>query len=321
MKVFVTGGTGQLGSEVVRQLVARGDHVVALVRDKNRARLLDGVDCERLEGDVTRPETLRVSGCEAVFHLAGVVSYWPRGRARMDRVNVDGTRAVLEAAVAAGVSRFVLTSSIAALGYVDGDGEGSEDTAFNWERFNLGYQETKRASEALVLAETRVETVSVLPGIVFGARDVHRNGGRMLLQVAKGIPGVPCGATTAANLTDVAAGHLLALDKGRSGRRYVLGGTTASFASLFARVAKVLSKDPPGRVFGEGVLLANGLMSELVGMVSGTEPAFSRQLARVSTRNRRYSSDRAVQELGYAPGPLEIGIEACRAWYRAEGIL
>ena len=321
MKVFVTGGTGQLGSEVVRQLVSRGDHVVALVRDNGRARLLDGVDCERIEGDVTRPETLKVSGCEAVFHLAGVVSYWQRGRARMDRVNVEGTRAGLEAAAAAGVARFGLTSSIAALGHVEGDGEGDEDTAFNWERFNLGYQETKRASEALVLAETRMETVSVLPGIVFGARDVHQNGGRMLLQVAQGIPGVPCGATTAANLTDVAAGHLLALDRGRPGRRYVLGGTTATFSALFAKVAKVLEAEAPTRIFGEGVLLANGLLSELAGLVTGKEPAFTRQLARVSTRNRRYSSDRAVQELGYAPGPLEIGIEACREWYRAEGIL
>lgn len=321
MKVFVTGGTGQLGSEVVRQLVAAGHEVVALVRNPDRARLLDGVPCTLLQGDVTQPESLQISGCEVVFHLAGVVSYWKPGRPRLDRVNVSGTANVLHAAVAAGVRRFVLTSSIATLGHVPGHDVGDEDSPFNWGPWNLGYQETKLAAERLVLAETRIDTLAVLPGIVFGARDAQQNGGRMLLQVTQGIPGVPCGATTAANLDDVAAGHLLALERGRPGRRYVLGGTTGSFRDLFGRVAQVLGAPAPTRVLPEPILLANGLWQELRGRLSGQEPKYTRELARVTARNRQYSSDRAMRELGYAPRPLEIGIEACREWYRAEGLL
>ena len=324
MRVLVTGGTGQLGSEVARALVARGDAVRCLVRDPTRSRLLDGVEVERVRGDVTAPDSLgpAVAGCDAVVHLAGVVSYAPGSRALQEAVNVGGTLHLLDAAAAAGVQRFVHTSSIAAIGYVAGSGEGDEDTPFNWAPFGLGYMDTKRESEALVLADDRVEGIAVNPGIVFGARDLHHNGGRMLLQVAAGgPPAVPPGATTCATLSDVGAGHLLALDRGRPGRRYVLGGTTGTFAEIFARVAAVLGRPAPARVAPRAALVAFGAVQELKARITGGEPPLTRSLAKVSCRNRRYRSDRAIAELGYAPSPLEDGIRACRDWYRAEGLL
>jgi dihydroflavonol-4-reductase len=321
---LVTGGSGQLGSEVARALVARGDTVRCLLRDPARARLLDGVAVERVQGDVTAPETLgaAVSGCDAVLHLAGVVSYSPGSRARQQAVNVGGTRDLLDAAAAAGVGRFVLTSSIAAIGFVEGPGEGDEDAPYNWGPYGLGYMDTKRESEALVLGDRRVEGIAVNPGIVFGARDLHQNGGRMLLQVAAGgPPAVPPGATTCATLGDVGAGHLLALDRGRPGHRYVLGGTTGTFAEIFARVAAVMGRPAPTRVAPRAALVAFGALQELKARFTGGEPPLTRSLARVSCKNRRYRSDRAITELGYAPSPLEEGIRACRDWYRAEGLL
>jgi len=324
VRVLVTGGSGQLGSEVARALVARGDAVRCLLRDPSRARLLDGIEVQRLPGDVTAPESLKraVAGCDAVLHLAGVVSYSPGSRALQQAVNVGGTRNLLDAAAAAGVGRFVLTSSIAAIGYVDGPGEGDEDTPDNWGPFGLGYMDTKRESEALVLSDRRVEGVAVNPGIVFGARDLHQNGGRMLLQVAAGgPPAVPPGATTCATLRDVGAGHLLALDRGRPGRRYVLGGTTGTFAEIFARVAAVMGRPAPSRVAPRAALVAFGALQELKARFTGGEPPLTRSLARVTCKNRRYRSDRAITELGYAPSPLEEGIRACRDWYRAEGLL
>lgn len=324
MRVLVTGGTGQIGSEVARQLVARGDEVRCLVRDPSRARLLDGVPVELCAGDVTDPDSLEpaAAGCEAVVHLAGVVSYWRPRRAMQEAVNVGGTRNVIEAAVAAGARRLLLTSSMATLGYVEGDGEGDEDTAYNWGPFDLGYMESKKAAEELVLGEDRIEGLAVNPGIVFGARDLHRNGGRMLIALSEGgPPAYPCGATTCANLRDVAAGHLLALDRGRAGRRYVLGGTTGSFGEIFEKVAAVVGQEPPRRMAGPGAMWLYGALSELGAAFRKAEPPATRALSVISSRNRRYSSARAVAELGYHPAPLEEGIAACLEWYRAEGVV
>ncbi len=326
MQVLVTGATGQLGSEVARTLVQRGDRVRCLLRDPARARLLDGVDVERVRGDITEADSLgpAVQGCEAVLHLAGIVSYLPRNRAVLQAVNVDGTRNLVEAAVAAGVRRLLLTSSIAALGHVVGEGEaeGDEDTPFNWEPEGIAYMETKKAAEDLVLGERRLEGLAVNPGIVFGPRDLQQNGGRMVLQVLRRqVPFAPSGGTTAANLEDVAAGHLLALDKGVAGRRYILGGTTGSFLSLYGRIAAAVGGPAPTRVAPPALVSLIGALQELSAALSGREPPVTRQIARVSARNRRYRSLRAEAELGYSPRPLERGIRACADWYRSEGVL
>lgn len=324
MQVLVTGATGQLGSEVARTLVERGDRVRCLVRDPARARLLDGVDVERVRGDITEAASLApaVQGCEAVLHLAGIVSYLPRNRAMLQAVNVDGTRNLVEAAAAAGVRRLLLTSSIAALGHVPGEGEGDEDTAFNWGPEGIAYLETKKAAEDLVLAERRLEGLAVNPGIVFGPRDLQQNGGRMVLQVLRRqVPFAPSGGTTAANLDDVAAGHLLALDKGAAGRRYILGGTTGSFLSLYGRIAAAVGGPAPTRIAPPALVSLIGALQELSAAFSGREPPVTRQIARVSARNRRYRSLRAEAELGYSPRPLERGIRACADWYRSEGVL
>lgn len=316
--ILVTGATGQIGSRVAKALSERED-VRCLVRNPDRRGALD-FDVEVVPGDVTEAETLApaVEGCRAVVHCAGVVSYWGKKAAWQEEVNVGGTQKLLDAAAAAGVERFLLTSSIAALGYLDGEGIGDETTPFNLP--DVPYCATKKAAQDLVLADSRVQGVAVNPGITFGTHDLHRNAGRMCLQVASGgPPGVPPGATTVAALTDVVAGHLAALERGRPGHAYVLGGSTPSFAELFGAVGRVVGKPAPTRVLPEWLMTLYGGLMLAGAAFSGEEPAFTPTLARVSARNRRYSDAKARAELGYAPIPLEDGIRTCWDWYRANG--
>jgi len=321
MRVLVTGATGQIGGAVARALVERGDAVRCLVRDPSRLGNLNGLDVELVSGDITAPDSLpaAMKDVDAVVHAAGVVSYWARRAAFQVAVNVDGTRHVLDAAARAGVKRLLFTSSIAALGSVPGDGVGDEHTPFNWGGMGLAYMETKHAAHTMVLDDDRLETLAVLPGIAFGVGDLHDNGLRVLKRVRDGsMRPLRTGATTAANLTDVVAGHLAALDRGRNGGAYILGGWTGSFQELFALAAEVVGVPSPTCVAKPAAKLAAGFM-ELAAAFSGKEPPVSRVLVEVASRNRRYSSARAESELGYAPQPLREGMEAAMAWAKAHG--
>jgi len=322
MRVLVTGGTGQIGGAVARALVDRGDDVRCLVRDPARLGNLEGVAVEVVQGDITNPGSLAAAmdGVDAVVHSAGVVSYWTKKADFQHKVNVDGTRYMLDAAANAGVKRFLFTSSIAALGYVPGDGQGDESTPFNWGGQGLAYMETKHAAQTMVLDDDRLETLAVLPGIAFGPGDLYDNGLRLLKQVASGQQkAVPGGSTTAAHLSDIVDGHLAALDRGRPGHSYILGGWTGSFLELFGLVADVVGAEPPTKVAGGAPLWAFCAFQEFKAWLAGTEPKLTRALARVSAENRQYASTRAASELGYSPRPLREGMVDAVAWAKEHG--
>ena len=322
MSILVTGGTGQLGSAVARALADEGRQVRCVVRDKDRLGVLDPTGIEVVLGDVTDLGSLRTAtkGCKQVVHAAGIVSYLSKNKARQEAVNHQGTRNVLDAAAFADADRVLLTSSIAALGYLPEGEIGDEETPWNWGPYKLGYFDTKYAAERLVLGDTRLEGVAVNPGITLGHSDVNHNGGRILLQVHNGGPlGLPTGATTVASLDDVVQGHLAALDRGVSGERYVLGGHTPSWAELFQAAAEVVGKPAPSRMIPKWVLKLAGGAALLKGQFTGQEPPLTPALAEVTAKNRRYSSAKAIRELGYAPKPLAHGLEQCWRWYKDNG--
>lgn len=320
--ILLTGATSQIGLGLARTLAARGDRVRCLVRSPKKAELLDGIDVERVAGDIDAPESLgpAMAGVEAVLHVAGLASYWRRRAEEVRRVNVDGTRHVLDAARAAGVRRVVLTSSIVTLGPVAGDGHGDETAAQR--ELGVAYYDTKLAAERMVLGARDLEGVSVNPGIIVGGDDLKGNGGKLILPVYQGrLRAVPPGAVTMTVLDDVVAGHVAALDRGRAGERYVLGGTTGTYQELFARIAAALGRPAPRHVLGPAALQLAGAAMELAARVTGREPELTRQLAATMCWNRRFRSDKAVRELGYRPSPFEAGVEACRRWYEARGEL
>ena len=324
MKVLLTGGTGMMGSNLAHGLVAAGHDLRCLVITGDPAELLADVTCEQVSGDLGDPESLTaaVEGCEAVVHTAGVVTYWNRKASQLWTVNVEGTRAMLDASARAGVRRFLLTSSIAALGYVEGDGLGDETTPYNWGPHGVPYCDAKRRSEDLVLSETRFEALAVNPGIVFGPRDLRVSASRMLVQSRRGGPPVaPPGQTTVCTARDMVAGHVAALERGRAGERYVLGGHTLSFLTLFGRIAPVVGGRAPTRVASRSALVAFGWLKECGGLLTGREPDFTRQLAQLSSRNRQYSHAKAAEELGFTVSELEPCLERTWAWLKDRALV
>ena len=306
---------------MVRALLDRGHRPYCLVLDPGQLDGIAGLDVPVLTGDVTRPDTLppALEGIDAVAHVAGIVTYLrtSAARRRLDSLFVGGTRNLLDAAANAGVRRFLLTSSIATLGWLPEGQVGDEDTPWNWETLDIPYFKAKKGAEDLVLAETRMEGLAVNPGIAIGAGDLQFNALRMIQQVASGrIPGVPPGSTTLANLSDVAWGHVAALERGRPATRYVLGGTTSSFLDLYSRIGMVVGAPAPKKVLSPRILRIVATAQEFAGRLRSREPALTRALVEISIRNRRYTSARAERELGYTPRPIEHGIAACWNWFR-----
>ena len=324
MRVLLTGGTGQIGAAIARDLLNAGHDVSALLRDADRPGLLTGLPLRWAQGDITVPDTLgaAASGAEAVIHTAGLVSYAAQDAARLHAVNVEGTRNVLNAAAAAGARRVVLTSSIAALGEVKADELGDEDTLWGWGGLGLYYLESKFEAEQLALGDTRLEVIALNPGIVFGADDLSGHTSALFSQVlGGGPPVVPCGATTVCALPDVAAAHVSALSRGRPGRRYVLGGATPTFLELYAAIAASMGVPAPRRVVGEGLLYPFSIVEGWLARLGQRRPRITPALARMSSRNRRYRCDKAVSELGYTPRSLEESLAETLTWMRAQGLL
>ena len=315
--VLVTGATGQIGAALAHALLQRGDRVRCLVRDPERARRILGAEVELAAGDLgvaaTLPAALR--GVEAVCHLAGRASYWPARAAEMREVNVHGTARLLDACAGAGVATLLHTSSIATVGSVPGGELGDETTTYNWHGLGITYFDTKYEAERMVLGDPRVAAVVVNPGLVFGAGDRNGNALRLMREVAAGVPGYPPGGTTAAVLADVVSGHLAALDRGRAGHRYILGGHPLSFRELFAAIAGVVGVAAPRRRLAPWMLGTMALAHTGLGRLSGREPRVSLPTGRILTRNRRYRSTKAIAELGYAVRPLAAGLRACWEWH------
>ena len=325
-KTLVTGAAGFIGSHVVRELLARGREVRALIRPGEDVRNLAGLDLERVEGDVTDPASVQraVQGCARVFHLAAIYALWLPEPRRMFDVNVTGTQNVLLACLRAGVERVVHTSSIAALG-LSKDRPSDESTEFNQVRQANDYVLSKWLSEELArsFAAQGLQVVITNPAFPFGARDVAPTPtGKILLDVVKGkLPGYFDAGFSVVDVEDVARGHLLAEEKGRVGQRYLLSGVNMSmkeFMQLAARVAGVRFK---ARRIPLRIGLWYGDWLDRRAEKLQRPPLVSGRTLRYAAQNLYYDNSRTRAELGLELTPVEDSIRRALDWFRAEGYL
>jgi dihydroflavonol-4-reductase len=324
---FVTGATGFVGSAVARTLLAAGIGVRGLARRQSAKANLDGLGVELLEGDMRDPAAVRagVEGARYVFHIAADYRLWAPDPEEILRVNVEGTRVVMEAAAAADVERIVYTSSVATLKPRD-DGKPADETRPLTESEAIGaYKKSKVAAERLVEAMVKdgLPAVIVNPSAPLGLRDRRPTPtGRLIVEAASGrIPAFVDTGLNIVHVDDVAAGHLLAMRKGRIGERYILGGKNLTLAELLARISKLVGRAPPRISLPRWPLYPIAYAAEAIARLTKREPLATVDGLRMSEYLMYFTSAKAEYELGYRPRPAEDAIRDAVDWFRQAGYL
>jgi dihydroflavonol-4-reductase len=324
---LLTGATGFVGSAVARALRARGHRLRLLVRRGSDRRNLVGLDAELAEGDLTDAASVAraVADCQFVLHVAADYRLWVPDAAAMLAANVEGTRGVMRAAMAAGAERVVYCSSVAALG-LRVDGTPADETTPVREQDMIGaYKRSKFLAERAVLAlvDEGLPAVIVNPAAPVGPRDIRPTPtGKMILDAARGrIPAFVDTGLNVVHVDDVAEGHVLALERGAIGERYILGSENLMLGELLALVAQCVGRRPPTIRLPMGLVWPIAVAAEGVARFTGIEPMVTRDTAKMARKRMFFSSAKAKAALGYAPRPARAAIADAVAWYREAGML
>ncbi|MGE4047370.1 MAG: hopanoid-associated sugar epimerase [Acetobacteraceae bacterium] len=328
MTTLVTGATGFVGSAVARALQARGHALRLLARANSDRRNLEGLDAEVVTGDLTDPASLdrAAAGCRFVVHVAADYRIWVPDPKEMLRANVDGAVAMVRAAAAAGAERIVHCSSVAALGQIGDGTPADEETPTNEADFVGIYKRSKYLAERAVLDLARRDNlplVVVNPSAPVGPRDIKPTPtGKMIRDAAAGrIPAFIDTGINIVHVDDVAEGHVLALERGRIGERYVLGGENMLLKDVLGLVASVAERRPPRIRLPEGVVWPAAFLMEHFARLTHIPPLMTRDHLKMARKKMFYSSGKAKAELGYSPRPVRQAVEDAVAWFRAHGML
>ncbi len=326
---LVTGATGFVGSAVARALLGRGHSLRLLVRPGANRRNVADLPAELAEGDLRDSASLvaAVAGCRYVVHVAADYRLWVPDPAPMLAANVDGTRALLLAATAAGAERIVYCSSVAALGLIGDGTPGTEDTPVHPDGIVGVYKRSKYLAEQAVrdlVRDHAAPVVIVNPSTPVGPRDIKPTPtGKMVLDAAAGR--MPAYVDTGLNIVhvdDVAAGHVLALERGRIGESYILGGHDLGMPDLLALVDDVMGRRTPRRArLPHGLLWPVALGMEGAARAFGIEPLVTREMLAMARKRMYFSPAKAIAELGYAPRPARQAVADAVAWFRGAGRL
>ncbi len=325
MTALVTGGTGFIGAHVVRALLGEGETVRCLVRPGSDRLNLAGLPVEVVEGDITDPAaTARaVRGCDTVFHAAALYQLWVPDPAPMYRANVGGTRTVLAAAGEAGAKRIVYTSTVGALGN-PGDGRpGTERTPVTLAEMVGHYKRSKflAEQEALRLARSGLPVVIVNPTAPVGVYDVKPTPtGQMIVDFLRGrMRGVLRTGLNLVAASDVAAGHLLAAERGKVGERYILGNANLMLQEIFALLAGLTGIPPPRLRIPYAVAYAAAAFAEALSRVTGRPPRIPLTGVRMARKVMFFDPAKAVRELGLPQTPVEGALREAVDWFTAHG--
>jgi dihydroflavonol-4-reductase len=326
MKAFVTGATGFLGSHVARVLGEQGADLRLLVRSTSNLRNLEGIKAETATGDLRDSSSLEkgMSGCDTVFHVAADYRLWVRDPAEMYRSNVDGTKAILDAARKHGVRRVVYTSSVATVGFTGNGHPADEDSPVSLADMIGPYKRSKFMAERLAMEAggSGMHVVVVNPTTPVGEQDVKPTPtGRIVVDFLK--RRFPAYVETGLNLVDVrecAVGHVVALEKGRTGERYILGGENLTLKQILDKLGEISGLPSPKVKLPYVFAFATGIVDEAItGRLLHREPRATVDSVRMGKKKMFASCAKAERELGWKIVPVEGALRRAVEWFQANG--
>ena len=323
MLVFVTGATGFLGSHVARALAAQGADLRLLIRASSNLSNIEDLKAERVVGDLRDPASFEkaLSGCEAVFHVAADYRLWVRDPDEMYRSNVEGTRAILEAARRTGIRRVVYTSSVATMGFTSKGHLADEESPVALDNMIGPYKRSKFMAEQVAIEAGRggMDVVIVNPTTPVGERDIKPTPtGRIVVDFLK--KKFPAYVDTGLNLVDAgecARGHVAALEKGKSGERYILGGENLTLKQILDKLAAITGLPSPKVRVPYVMALATGVVDEMVtGRLLGREPRATIDAVRMGRKKMFVTSAKAERDLGWKIVPVDDALGRAVEWFR-----
>jgi dihydroflavonol-4-reductase len=333
MTTLVTGATGFVGGNLTRALADRDEKVRVLVRSTSNDLAIQDVKAARVIGDLLAPESLRqaVSGCETVYHCAANYSFWSRQHDDIYQTNVQGTRNLLDAARAAGVRKVVFTSSVSTIGlpHAGGDPDGplGDETMPPEPSHLIGrYKQSKFQAEQLALSnnDDDLQVVVVNPCAPVGPWDVKPTPtGRIPLHFARGrIPGYLSTGMNLVDVSDVAQGHILAMEQGKPGERYILGHRNLTLREVFEMLAEITGRRAPRLRFPYWFILGAAYCDQWVESgIMGRQPTIPVEGIKIARHPMYVSSQKAVAELGMPQRPVEAALEKAVRWFTDHGYL
>ncbi len=329
MRALVTGATGFVGAAVARALQAAGWQVRVLVRSGSDRSNLQPLAAEVVEGDLAdaRSGALEkaLEGCAGLFHVAADYRLGARDPSPLYRTNVDGTRNILKAAVTAGVPRVVYTSSVATIGIPSDGSPGEERTPVSLDDMIGHYKRSKYLAEevARAAADAGQSVVIVNPSTPVGPGDIKPTPtGQLVLDAACGR--MPAYVDTGLNIVhvdDVAAGHLMAFERGRAGERYILGGEDMTLKAILGEISRLVGRKPPSIRLPYAAVLPVAYVAEAIAAVSGRSGRVTLEGVRMSRKRMFFSSAKAAAELGYHSRPPAEAFLDALSWFRERGLI
>jgi dihydroflavonol-4-reductase len=322
MKALVTGATGFVGGAVARALVRTGTDVRVLARPGSNLGNVEGLAVEKVTGDLCDPASLRtaLAGCRQLYHVAAHYALWAKDPAIFYDINVAGTRNLLEAARDVGIERTVYCSTIGAIGLPSDGGLGTEDTPVSLDQMAGHYKRSKYLAEQEVvkLAKEGLPVVIVNPSAPVGAGDVKPTPtGQVIVDFMKGR--MPAYIETGMNIIDVddvAAGHLLAMEKGRQGQRYILGCKNLMLREVFEILSRLTGVKAPTIKLPRLAILPLAYVNQWIANLTGNPPRIPLEGVKMAKYKMHYDCSKAIRELGLPQTPPEVALEKAVRWFQ-----
>ena len=326
MKIFVTGGDGLLGSNLVRELLDRGHKLSVLVQPEREVSTLNGLNLEKTEGNLLNFESLQAATkeVEAIIHVAANTSLWPSRSEIVNKVNIEGTRNIIRLAKELDVKRLVHVGTANTFGFGTKENPGQEDAEYMGLQYGLDYMDSKWKAHQLVMEAVKegVPALVVNPTFMLGAYDSTPNFGAMIMAVyAQKLPGYAPGGRNYICVKDAAKGIANALDKGRIGESYIIGNENLTYKEVFCKMASELGVASPKRNISRWGLLAYGIFSSFIAKITGRKPTISYPLAKIACDAHYFSSEKAIWELDLPQTPIEEGIRESFEWLKSNGYI